>query len=157
MDTQQTQWAARLRQVPQTFRDALNAADERAIRHRPAAGEWSAIEVVGHMVDKMFHWSNRVERILREEQPLLPGYDQDAEVLKQGYQQADPAVLLEHLEQQCERFAVLVESIPTAALQRQGIHSEFGLMTLQQCIEAPLDSVADHLQQLRAAVQSSIA
>jgi hypothetical protein len=51
----------------------------------------------------------------------------------------------------CERFAALVECIPTSALQREWVHEEFGSMTLRQCIEAPLESVPGHLEQLRAA------
>ena len=56
MSTEQEQWAAQLREVPATFRMAL-LSDDHAIRHRPAVGEWSAVEVVGHMIDKMHIWS----------------------------------------------------------------------------------------------------
>ncbi len=65
----QSEWAARLRAVPEDFRAALSGADDRALRHRPAPGEWSAVEVVGHIVDKMDAWRERVERIAGEERP----------------------------------------------------------------------------------------
>jgi hypothetical protein len=151
MDTEQEQWAAQLREIPTTFYQALRITDEQAIRRRPAPGEWSALEVLGHMIDKMFHWSNRVERIFLEERPLLPGYDQDAEVREHDYQHADPVVLHERLQQQCERFATLVVSLPASALQREGVHGESGPMTLRQCIEAPSGSVPEHLEQIRTA------
>jgi DinB family protein len=155
MSTEQAQWAAQLRELPMIFRKALHSADDRVIRHRPGDGEWSAIEVLGHMIDKMTHWSDRVERIAREERPTLPGYDQDAEVRDHAYQQADPARLFEHLQQQCERFAALVVMLPSSALSREGVHEEYGLMTIQQCIQAPLESVAAHLEQLLAAQQAA--
>jgi hypothetical protein len=151
MATEQVQWATQLREIPITYHQALRAADDQAIRHRPAVGEWSAIEVLGHMIDKMDFWSNRVERILQEERPDLPAYDQDAVVRDHGYQLADPVVLLEQLQQRCERFAALVAALPASALQREGVHSEFGPMTIRQCIQAVLDSVPEHLAQLRAA------
>lgn len=157
METTQARWATELRAIPGIFRQALRISDEQVIRHRPAAGEWSAIEVLGHMIDKMFHWSRRVERIAREEQPTLPGYDQDAEVREHGYQQADPAALCAELQQHCERFATLVAALPSSALQRQGIHGEYGPMTLQQCVQAPLESVAEHLEQLRTAQEAALA
>jgi hypothetical protein len=125
--------------------------DEHAIRYRPAAGEWSAVEVVGHMIDKMQIWAGRVERLMVEERPALPGYDQDALVRDHDYLHADPEVLFEHLRQACERFAALVESIPAPALGREGVHEEVGPMTLRQCIEAPLESAPAHLEQLRTA------
>ncbi len=59
MSTEQEQWAAQIREIPAVFRMAL-LREEHAIRHRPAAGEWSAIEVVGHMIDKMWIWTGRM-------------------------------------------------------------------------------------------------
>ena len=150
MSTEQEQWAVQIREVPAVFRMAL-LGDDHAIRHRPAAGEWSAVEVVGHMIDKMQIWNSRVERLMVEDRPVLPGYDQDALVRDHDYLHADPEVLFEHLRQECERFATLVERIPTSALQREGVHEEVGPMTLRQCIEAPLESVPAHLEQLRTA------
>ena len=155
METEQAQWATQLREIASTFYQALRITDERAIRYHPAPGAWSAIEVLGHMIDKMVHWSNRVERIWHEERPTFPGYDQDAEVREHGYQHAHPVVLSEQLRQHCEHFAVLVASLPSSTLSREGIHAEYGLMTLRQCIEAPLASVSEHLEQLRTAQEAS--
>jgi hypothetical protein len=151
MSTEQEQWAAQIREIPTVFRTVLLLSDDHAIRHRPAASEWSAVEVVGHMIDKMQIWASRVERLLVEERPALPGYDQDALVRDRDYLHAATDVLLEQLRQVCERFATLVEWIPTSALQREGVHEEVGPMTLRQCIEAPLESAPEHLEQLRAA------
>jgi hypothetical protein len=151
MSTEQEQWAAKIREIPTVFRRALLLSDDHAIRHRPAVGEWSAVEVVGHIIDKMQIWTNRVERILVEERPALPAYDQDALVREHDYLHANPDVLFEHLRKACERFATLVERIPISALQREGVHEEVGPMTLRRCIELPLESASEHLEQLRAA------
>jgi len=151
MDAEQTQWAAQLRETAATFAQALRADDDRVIRHRPAVGEWSAIEVMGHMVDKMRFWSGRVERIWHEERPSLPGYDQDAWVRDQAYQRGDPADLTARLRQGSEHFASLIAAVPSSALERAGIHAEFGPMTIRQCVQAVLESAPGHLAQLRAA------
>src|SRR6266568_8859738 len=150
MSTEQEQWATQIREVPATFRMAL-LNDEHAIRHRPAAGEWSAVEVLGHMIDKMQIWTSRVERLMAEERPALPAYEQDALVREHDYQHADPDVLFEQLRQACERFATLVKRVPNSALQREGVHEEVGPVTLRRCIEAPLETAPGHLEQLRAA------
>ncbi|HEX6121891.1 MAG TPA: DinB family protein [Ktedonobacterales bacterium] len=155
MDTEQARWAAQLREVAVTFCQALRADDDRVMRYRPAVGAWSAIEVVGHMMGKMAHWSRRVERIAREERPSLPGYDQDAEVREQGYQHADPTVLCERLRQRGEQFAALVAALPSSALEREGVHSEFGPMTIRHCLQAVLESAPEHLAQLRAAQEAA--
>ncbi len=150
MSTEQAQWATQIREIPAVFRIALLSNDH-AIRHRPAASAWSAVEVVGHMIDKMQIWTGRVERLLVEERPALPRYDQDALVREYDYLHADPEVLFEHLRQACERFATLVERIPSSALRREGVHEEVGPITLRRCIEVPLESAPEHLEQLRAA------
>ena len=150
MLTIQEEWASQLREIPATFRKAL-LQDDRAIQHRPATGEWSAIEVLGHMIDKMQNWCRRTERILKEERPALPGYYQDASVREHDYQHANPEALLEQLKQACEHFATVVEHIPEVALARVGIHGEIGPITLRYCIEAPVQSAGEHLEQLRAA------
>jgi hypothetical protein len=150
MSTEQEQWAVQIREIPAVFRRAL-LSDDHAIRHRPAAGEWSAIEVVGHMIDKMQIWFSRAERLMIEERPALTAYDQDALVRDHDYLHADPERAFEQLTQECERFALLVERVPTSALQREGMHEVFGPMTLRQCIEAPLESAPEHLEQLRTA------
>jgi hypothetical protein len=155
MDSEQSQWASQLREIPVTFRKALLTEDDRAIRHRPAAGEWSAIEVLGHMIDKLSHGIRRVERVLHEDRPDIPGYDQDAEVRDHGYQHANPADLHKQLQQQSERFAALVATIPSSALQREGVHAENGPRTLRQFILAPIESAHTHLEQLQAAQQAA--
>ena len=151
MPTEQEQWATQIREIPDIFRRVLLLDSDDAIRHRPMEGEWSAIEVVGHMIDKMQIWASRVERILTEERPSLPGYDQDALVREHDYQHADPVVLFEHLRQACEQYAAIVERVSTSALEHDGLHEEFGSMTIRQCVVATLDSVPQHLAQLRAA------
>jgi uncharacterized damage-inducible protein DinB len=152
MQAMQAQWAARLRAIPDDFRAAIAGASDSALRHRPAPAEWSAIEVLGHMLDKMHAWCERVERIAAEDQPHLAGYDQDASVRDHAYQQSDAAALLDELAQRCERFAAAVEQVPDAALERTGVHAEFGPMTLRECVETPLEAAPDHLLQLKAAL-----
>ncbi len=150
----QQRWAAQLRALPDTFRAALQGVDDRALRRQPTEGEWSAIEVLGHMIDKMREWSGRVERVVVEDRPALPGYDQDALVRDRDYHGAEVEVLLTRLAAACERFAAIVEHLRDEALGREGVQGEYGPFTIRQCIEAPLESVPAHLAQLKAALAS---
>ncbi len=150
--TEQQRRASHLRAIPATFRVAVEGVDDDALRRRPAPGEWSAIEVLGYMIDKMQEWTHRVERVAVEEQPALPGYDQDALVRAHAYQHADAEALLARLVDACERFAAVVERLPDATLERQGVHADYGAFTIRQCVEAPLASVPEHVAQLTAAL-----
>jgi hypothetical protein len=148
----QERWSAVLRAVPVDFGNSLAGVSDAAIRHRPAEGEWSAIEVTGHLVDKMRAWCTRVERVAAEEQPFLAGYDQDEYVRVADYQHGGLDQILSDLSSACERFAAVVDEREDADLERQGVHGERGPITLRECIELPLESVNEHLAQLRAAL-----
>src|SRR5260370_33920815 len=97
MSTEQAQWATQIREIPPIFRRALLLSDDRAIRHRPAVGAWSAVEVVGHMIDKMQIWTSRGEGLRAEDRPALPADDQGALVREDDYLHADRDMLFEQL------------------------------------------------------------
>ena len=48
------------------------------LRTRPEPGEWSVVELIGHMVDAELASSARYRWILSEDEPDLMPYDQDA-------------------------------------------------------------------------------
>ena len=73
--TEQEQWATQIREISIVYRRALFSSDNPAISHQPAPHEWSAIEVVGQMIDKMQIWTSRSERIKFEERPALSSND----------------------------------------------------------------------------------
>lgn len=153
--TDQAVWAERLRALPGQVRAILEPLDDRTLRARPAPGEWSAIEVLGHLVDKLRVWCGRLERILGEEQPFLPGYDQDAYVREHDYQAADRAGLLAALTRSAEHFAQVVEDLSDAALDRVGVHGESGPITARACVELPTTSAFEHLAQMQAAIAAA--
>ena len=150
--TPQQAWTGILRGAPDQYGAAIAGAEDAVLRYRPAPGEWSAVEVLGHMVDTMTVWAGRVRLVATEERPLLPGYDQDAYVRDKDYQHGDPAALMAQFAAACESFAVLVEGLPEAALGRTAVHGENGPMTLPQCVESPLSTVPEHLAQFEAAM-----
>jgi hypothetical protein len=157
LDLPQAGWASQLRALPESVRAILEPYDDRAVRARPAPGEWSAIEVLGHLIDKLEEWHSRVERVLLEERPFLAGYDQDARVRERDYQHADRSALLATLTAAADRFATTIAALPDATLSRQGVHGETGPITLQACVTEPIESTTDHLAQMRSAIAAATA
>lgn len=131
-------------------------SDDQALRRRPEPGAWCALEVVGHLIDKMAIWRARVAAIASQEQPHLDLYDQDALVGAQSYRTARLCGLLERLTAGCAAFAGTVRALPEEAARRTGFHPDHGQVTLRQCIEIPLASVGPHLSQLRAALANHV-
>ena len=142
--------AAELRRIPALFQAAVARATLDELRKRPAAGEWSAVEVLGHMVDKMTVWRGRVLLIAAQDDPAIAGFDQNARVLEMRYQEADAGALTARLAAACEAFAATVEPLAPAALRREGIHSEMGRITARDCVTVPINAARAHLAQLEA-------
>ena len=65
-----------MRRTPGEVR-ALAAAAGPDLRTRPAPAEWSVFECIAHIADAELVISNRLRFILAQDQPPLPGYDQD--------------------------------------------------------------------------------
>jgi uncharacterized damage-inducible protein DinB len=63
----------------------LRGLPEDRAAFRPAAGEWSVKEVVGHMIDTERIFAYRALRFARGETQPLPGYDQDAYVAEANF------------------------------------------------------------------------
>ena len=56
---------------------ALAAQAGEELRTRPEPGEWSVFECIAHIADAEIVISGRLRFILAQDEPPLPGYDQD--------------------------------------------------------------------------------
>lgn len=155
MTTELERLAERIQEVPQRVASHVSAATDDGLRARPAPGEWSAIEVVGHLADKLEIWRRRVERVATEDRPELDPYDQDELVRNAKYQDADLDGLIGSLRTSAQLFADVVRKLADGALNRSGRHGEYGDVTLRDCITRPLDSVDDHLVQIDRALEEA--
>src|SRR5258708_5662318 len=78
-----------LRQIPSVLRAIVAEAGE-AAREKPAPGEFSLGELIGHMVDAQVVVFTRLRWILAEDEPPIPGYEQDAWVSISEYPASNP-------------------------------------------------------------------
>lgn len=67
---------------------ALLALGEEASARRPAPGKWSPREIVGHLIDSASNNHQRFVRVQFQDDLVFAGYDQDAWVAAQHYQDA---------------------------------------------------------------------
>ena len=74
-----------LRASPVILGALVAGLDDERIRRRPAPGEWAVIEVVAHVADVDERAHARLRRILAEDNPFLPAFDQDELAVEHGY------------------------------------------------------------------------
>jgi hypothetical protein len=105
---------------------ALLAEAGEDLRTRPAEGEWSVIELIGHMLDAEMVCGTRLRWILSQDRPELPGYDQDQWVTALEYEAADPQQLAATWEALRRANIALWRQTPDALRSRVGVHRERG-------------------------------
>lgn len=137
-----------LRSTPVVLRSLVSGLDEAGWRRRPAEGEWAVVEVVAHLADSDERAAARVRRMLAEDDPTLPGYDQDALARERRYIEMNPDEALDRFERGRSEHVALLEGLDDAGWRRPGLHSEQGPMDVELYeIHGAAEDV-DHMAQI---------
>jgi hypothetical protein len=117
---------------------------------RPAAdGEWSARDVIGHLVDVEIVYGFRCRLALTADRPSYPGYD---EKLWSRLPRPPAAQLCGLLEGLRAYNLVLLRSISRAQWSRVAVHEEQGEETVEVMIRKVAGHDLAHLNQLERAL-----
>ena len=87
-------------------------------------GEWTAVEVVGHLADSGEIFAERVRRCIEEDRPTLQSFDQDALAAERQNATRDPMELSRRLTAAHRQIVQLLTAPERRS--RPGIHSEHG-------------------------------
>jgi len=97
---------------------ALLALDDAATTRRPAPGKWSPREIIGHLVDSASNNHQRFVRMRDRDDLVVEGYEQDAWVAAQRYQDAPWAELVLLWMTYNRHLARLMAATPAADRER---------------------------------------
>lgn len=109
-----------LRSFPARWRTALalhldDPDPEQVLTARPSASSWSALEHAGHVRDVLHALDIRVQRVLREDEPVLPATH---ETPPAGANEQGMAVVLAALTVSTDQFSQTIELVPPAQWAR---------------------------------------
>jgi hypothetical protein len=124
------------------------------LRTPPAPGEWSVIELVGHMVDSELVSAGRYRWILAQDEPDLAGYDQDLWVSALRHRDADPERLFAQFDALRAANLELWQRSTPADRGRVGIHRERGRESFALLFRLLAGHDRVHLAQARAALET---
>ena len=116
---------------------------------RPAPREWSAAEILGHLVDAEIVLAARYRWILAHDEPPLIGYDQDLWVERLGHQDDDPAEMLALYRALVRSHLQLWAKSSESDRARVGIHAERGPESFDLSFRMLAGHGLFHLAQMR--------
>lgn len=142
-----------LRAVPPVLIALVAGLDSGQARRRPAPDEWSVVEVVAHMRDVETHALTRVRRMVAEDDPYLPAFDQDQVAQDSAYRDLPlPETLHRYLHPREQHLHLLAELGPES-WQRTGRHENHGPVTIAGYEVHVAAEEIDHLAQIARLVQ----
>ena len=126
----------------------LAGLDDATLRRPEAPDKWSPIEVLQHLADAELVAGWRVRIILTQDNPALPGFDQDAFARDLRYRDIPLAEAMAQLAGVRNANLRLYRSLAPAELDRAGRHAERGTETVAHIIRMMAGHDLVHRRQL---------
>jgi DinB superfamily len=125
-----------------------------ALSTRPAEGEWSVLELLGHLADAELVVGGRYRWALCEDHPPLQAYDQDRWVAGLRHNEDDPAELLAGFTALRTANLAFWQRLSEPERRRIGMHAERGPESVDMMFRMLAGHDRFHLDQMRRTIQS---
>jgi uncharacterized damage-inducible protein DinB len=112
---------------------------------RPIAGKWSTLEVVAHLADFEPIFADRIKRVLSLDRPLLVAADEQPFVQSLAYHERDLEAEVNLIALTRQQVAGILRTKSAQDLQRAGVHSHAGLVTIEQILTQATRHIAHHV------------
>ena len=114
-----------VRSFPRRFRELLQPRDDEEkhdtlIRRRPEPETWSALEYTAHVADRLDHLGPVIRQVTREDNPAIPGFDNDERAVSQAYNDLERTEVLGWLDLACGELASVLEGVNADDWTRTG-------------------------------------
>ncbi|WP_446218212.1 DinB family protein [Micromonospora sp. IBHARD004] len=132
----------RLRATIPTWRAAL-ARDDASVRSAPTV--WSPVEYACHVRDTCRIFRERLELMLREDDPVFANWDQDATAVEEDYFHQAPAQVADQLAAEAEATAAAFDAVRVDQWERPGRRSNGSVFTVRTFAVYFLHDIEHHV------------
>jgi uncharacterized damage-inducible protein DinB len=142
----------RLATAPRYLFEVCSGAAPERMNQPLAAGKWSPIQVIQHLIgcDKEALLP-RIEKMLNDDNPILPAYDQDLWMKQYGdVYNRKPISLMDEYARLREKSVMLLFDLEVEDWLRTGGHEELGTITIYDLAAYFADHDEHHRRQLAA-------
>ena len=125
--------------------------DKQAMK-RPAPNEWSALEVVAHLIQGERFNANYLSSLIDGYEPTTDGFGSNITASVEATVKANPSIkqMMEALHRMVEELLIYTELIPAEFVENKGSYYRFGSGLLQ-----PGFHLNAHTEQIRKALEES--
>ncbi len=118
--------------------------------YRPGSdGGWGITEILPHLRDWEEIYFERARRIVEEDDPHIPGYDDSLWPIERDYRSMDPVEVFEEFRALRAEHVAFLRELSAEQWQRTGQHSVLGSITLQWMEDKVCDQDLERLAQVR--------
>lgn len=108
-------------------------------------GRWSIQQVVIHCMDSDLIATDRMKRMIAEDNPTLIGYDENKFVQNLFYPDQPVELALQVVDLNRKLFVNVLRKLPQSAWQRRGTHNERGATTVGGYLKSTVEHLDHHL------------
>jgi hypothetical protein len=130
--------------------DSLAGITPQELDRRPPGSDWSAREVAHHLADSETTAYIRLRRLIAEDSPAIPDYDEEAFARRLHYDRPiEPSLAV--LRAVREASLQLLEALTPEEWERSGTHSEAGPYSVDDWLRTYANHSHEHADQIRRA------
>ena len=133
-------------------RTVLDQGDREALMRPAFDGGWGIVEIIPHLRDWEEIYLDRATRILNEDRPALPGFDDTLWSIERDYRGQDPYETFDRFSALRAELVGVLKAATPEQWERVGIHGAYGEITLHWMADHICDHDEEHLQQARDAL-----
>jgi len=121
---------------------------------RPAAGEWCANEVLGHLIEADRRgFAGRIRTVLAEDRPTFVKWDQPGVARERRDNERDTSELIQEFMTARETELAFMAQVDPSLLERTGIHPKVGELSVRDLLHEWVHHDREHLAQMLAVSQ----
>ena len=149
--------AAILQATLAALTSVLGALPKTAARWKPAPGEWSIQEALGHLIEtERRSFAGRIREILASPDPKLADWDQEVVARERDDSGQELRGLLAEFAALRTDSIALAGGLPPGDLKRRGRHPQIGSVSVEDLLHEWVYHDCDHLRQMQANLQAYV-
>lgn len=130
----------------EALRKAVAGMSNAQLDAAPVAGKWSTRQVVCHITDFEPVYTDRMKRVIAENEPSFFGGDPDIFASRLAYDRRDVEEELQLMDVVRRQMLRILRSLEPADFQRIGHHSEAGPLSLATLLDRVTGHVPHHIR-----------